>query len=128
MRRQLSVAVMGIVAAGLMFVTPLAAQAQCNCGGHGTSPGGGGFPGYNNNFKGYSNSGHSPSFGGYSNSPYSRGHGGYSRSPYLHSHDGHGGRGFITHPTSIHWTPYQGLHTHGHIHVPHGSHSHVIRY
>ncbi len=38
------------------------------------------------------------------------------------------GRGVIVHPRSLHWTPSRGLHSHGHMHVPHRGHYHTVPY
>jgi hypothetical protein len=41
------------------------------------------------------------------------GHFGHYHGPSLHYHK-------VYHPTTLHWTPYRGWHTHGHYHVvPH---------
>jgi len=123
MRRLFSVAVLGIVAAGLMLAMPSASQAQsCDYGGYGRSYGGAGFSGYSGygGNSGYYDRGYAPaapSYGGYSGPVYTPGYGGF-----------YGRRPVIEHPTSGHWTPSRGYHEHGHIHVPHRGHSHTRPY
>jgi hypothetical protein len=50
------------------------------------------------------------------------GYGGYGYDSYYYR------RPTTVHPESWHWTPYRGLHTHGHYHVPHRGHYHIYRY
>ncbi len=116
MRRLLSLAALGVVAAGLMLATPATSQAQGDCGYGGYSAGyyDRGFSGAYGNYGGrYVDRGFYPGYGG----SYSPGYGGQ-----------YGGRGVIQHPTSVHWTPSSGVHTHGHTHVPHRGHSHTRPY
>jgi hypothetical protein len=63
------------------------------------------------------------------------GYGGYGR---YSGYRGYGWGGYdygyryrrpaIVHPEYLHWTPYRGWHTHGHIHVPHRGHYHTYDY
>ena len=120
MRRLLSLAALGVVAAGLMLATPATSQAQGDCGYGGYSAGyyDRGYSGaYGNYGGGYVNRGLYPGYGGSYSPGYAPGYGGL-----------YGGRGVIQHPTSVHWTPGSGMHTHGHIHVPHRGHYHSRPY
>lgn len=124
MRRLFSVAVLGIVAAGLMLAMPSASQAQsCDYGGYGRSYSGAGFSGYSGygsygGYSGYYDRGYAPSYGGYSSPAYTPGYsGGY-----------YGRRPAVAHPEYEHRTPGRGYHEHGHIHVPHRGHSHTRPY
>ncbi len=68
-------------------------------------------------------------YGGYSNYGY-RGYSGYGSRGYgaYSGYRGYGSRPAVVHPQSLYWTPYRGLHTHGHTHVPHRGHYHAYRY
>lgn len=77
-------------------------------------------------------------FGGYGRDCYdSYGYGAYGNFGYRSGYRGFGlgrfgGYGYsrptIVHPEYLHWTPYRGLHTHGHLHVPHRGHYHTYPY
>lgn len=117
MGKLLSLAVVGVAAAGLMLAAPSTSQAQsCDYGGYGGSYGGAGYRGY-------------ASYGGYDRG-YAPGYGGgyYDRGSAPGYGGAYGRRPVIEHPTSSHWTPFRGYHEHGHIHVPHRFHSHTYRY
>jgi hypothetical protein len=96
------------LALAAVFATLQDAQA-----GHGHFQSGGNYSnGYSNNYSG----GFGNNYGQFSNG-YSRSNFGYSR-PIYHAPSVHLDR--VYHPTSTHWTPSQGLHTHGHYDtVPH---------
>ena len=128
MKRLLSLSVVGIMTAGLMLGIPSTSQAQ-SYGGYGPAQGGSVVPGYSNyNYNGYTNPAYGLNYGGYTNPGYGANYGGFAAQTYSPNYGIYGAPRVISHPTSIHWTPFQGVHTHGHIHVPHGFHSHVIRY
>lgn len=115
MRRLLSLAVLGVVAAGLMLATPATSQAQDHRGHGGSSAShyDRGFGGAYGNYGGrHVDRGYVPGYGGPYSPGYAPGYGGQ-----------YGGRGVIHHPTSARWTPNSGLHTHGQVHVPHRGYS-----
>ncbi|MCI0460653.1 MAG: hypothetical protein L0Z62_27170 [Gemmataceae bacterium] len=127
MRSVLFLAVVG-GAAGLLLVAPSTSHAQvgfddCAPGGY---YGGLNYSGYSNFYdRGYGRGfgGYGSSFGGYGSS--FGGYGGFRNGAYS---SGYYGRPVIVHPTHRHWTPFRGVHEHGHIHVPHRGHYHTYRY
>ena len=127
MRRKLSLAALSFVAAGLTLATPSVSQAQGYIG-NGNPYGNFNLPGYGNyNSYGYTNPGYGFNYNNYTNFGYNGGYNGYGVQQYS-QFGGFGQGGIVVHPTRLHWTPLQGLHTHGHIHVQHGFHTHRIRY
>jgi hypothetical protein len=113
----------------LVLAVPSASQAQTGCdyGGYGGYYGGAGYGGYRGSY----DRGYTPSYGGGSyNRGYASGFGGgsYDRGYGPGYHGSYGRRPVIEHPTTSHWTPDRGFHTHGHIHVPHRRHYHSYPY
>jgi len=110
---------LGLVASLALLAAPQSAQAQ-HYHRHGSHSNYGRVqiysPGYGNYGRTYS-PGHSQYQPGY-NSYYPGYGGGY----------GYGRQPVIVHPETLHWTPGRGIHTHGHIHVPHGNHYHIRPY
>lgn len=126
MQKAFSIALLGLASAGLTLATPAESQADhfgCGYGGGGFYRGGygggygggyyGGGLGYSDYGNGYRSSGfYSSGFrGGYDDC----GFGGYSRPT-------------IVHPEYYHYSPGRGVHSHGHMHVPHRGHYHTIPY
>ena len=94
---------LGVVAAGLLFVNTGTAQAQKFGHKHNHSHHGG-----HNSHHG----GHNSHHGGHGHSH------GWNSGPIYHGPSVHYDK--VYHPTSTHWTPWQGWHTHGHYdYVPH---------
>jgi hypothetical protein len=105
---------LGLLAVCLTLFAPSASHAQYY--------GSGSYGGYG--LRGYGGYGYPGSSGfGYRSYRYSNyGYGGYGYGGYGY------GRRAIVHPERLHWTPYRGWHTHGHLHVPHRGHYHTYRY
>jgi hypothetical protein len=115
MKRTLKVFVLAsCLLVGLIIFSAGTAQAQYYGGyGYGGMRSYGGGNGYNSWSGGY---GSSYGYGYNSHSGYGGGFGGYGSGyhpPSVHYHQ-------VYHPTSAHWTPDIGYHTHGHYHyLPH---------
>ena len=129
MYKLISCAALGIVTAGVTLVTPEQSQAQSRFsirfGNFGFSSGGGHY-GYGHR----SQYGYSPRYSTFGNSYYrSPSYGSYrSYGSSFYGGHGHYRQPTIVHPETYHWTPRRGLHTHGHMHVPHGNHYHTVPY
>lgn len=121
MHKLFTLAIAGLAAGWLTLASPSVSQAQ------GWQYGGPGYGGYSSRYGGYSGG----YYGGYYPGGYGRSqiYGGYYQGQgYYHGGYGNYGRPAIVHPEVFHWTPGRGLHTHGHIHVPHHGHYHTYRY
>jgi len=117
MSRILSLAGLGLLAACLTLAAPSVSHAQGYYYGHDGHGHADGYRG-SNGYRGYGYSGY-----GYS---------GYGSGRYGYSGYGNYGQAYrrptIVHPEYEHWTPSQGWHTHGHLHVPHRGHYHTLPY
>jgi len=107
-------ALLGVAAGALVFATDADAQVFGRCDYNSS---------YGNSYGNYSNNfGGSYGTSGYGGVDYGR----YNSAPIYHGPSVHYDR--VYHPTTTHWTPRRGVHTHGHYDVvPHYTPGHFDR-